>query len=85
MKEKIISSYVSRLTKNDITAFANSNNVPLTDAEVNLIFETIKRDWQELLYNPTAILTNLQNKLSPATFNHVKSFYNLYSAKLHQL
>jgi len=85
MMEKIISSYVNKLTKSDITQFANSNNVSLSTEEVNIIYETIKRDWRELLYNPNRVFANLQTKVSADTYKNITYFYNLYSKKLHQL
>jgi len=85
MMEKIIVSYVNKLTKSDIIQFANSNNVSLSNEEVNIIYETIKKDWRDLLYNPNRVFTNLQNKVSADTYKNITYFYNLYSKKLHHL
>jgi len=85
MMEKIVGSYVTRLTKNDLIAFANSNNVPLSSEEVNILYATIKQDWRDLLYNPNIVFAKLQNQVSPTTMNNIKHFYNIYSKKLHQL
>lgn len=82
MMEKMINSYVNKLTKNDIIKFALKNNIKLTDEEVNIIFDTIKKDWRELLHNPNQVFDKLRNKVSPNTYNNIIYFYNLYSKKL---
>ena len=83
--EKFISSYVAGLTKNDIINFANNNNVSLTTEEVNIIHETIKTRWRDLLHNPNAVFNELQGKVSPETLRNIIHFYNLYSKKLPRL
>ena len=85
MMEKIIGSYVARLTKNDIIQFANNNNVSLTGEEVNIIYNTIKTRWRDLLHNPNIVFNDLQGKVSPTTLQNIIHFYNLYSKKLHLL
>lgn len=81
--EKMINSYVNKLTKNDIIKFAKNNNITLTDEEVNIIFNTIKKDWRALLYNPNEVFASIKNKVSNTTYNNIIYFYNLYSKKLH--
>lgn len=80
--EKMINSYVNKLTTNDIINFASKNNIKLTDEEVNIIFNTIKKDWRALLYNPNQVFADIRNKVSPTTYNKIIYFYNLYSKKL---
>ena len=81
--EKMINSYVNKLTTYDILKFAKSNNITLTDEEVNIIFNTIKKDWRALLYNPNEVFASIKNKVSNTTYNNIIYFYNLYSKKLH--
>jgi Protein of unknown function (DUF2624). len=82
MKEKIINSYVNKLTKDDIISLSNKNNVPLSNDEVDIIFEIIKRDWRDILYNPDTALSNIKGKVSTNTYQSIIHFYNLYSDKL---
>ena len=39
MMEKLINSYVNKLTKQDILLFADKNNITLTNEEVDIILE----------------------------------------------
>ena len=80
--EKMINSYVNKLTKGDITKFAVKNNVQLTNEEVDIIFNTIKKDWRVLLHNPNQTFADIKNKVSTNTYNNIIYFYNLYSKKL---
>lgn len=82
MKEKIINSYVNKLTKDDIISFSTKNGIYLTNDEIDIIFEIIKRDWKEILNNPNHALSNLQGKISDNAYNNIINFYNLYSDKL---
>lgn len=83
MMEKLINSYVNKLTKQDILLFADKNNITLTNEEVDIIFNVIKKDWQELLHNPNKIFNNIKSQVSLTTYNNIIYFYNLYSKKLY--
>lgn len=83
MMEKMINSYVNKLTKNDIIKFADKNNITLTNNEVNIIFNVIKKDWQDILHNPNKVFNNIKPQVSLDTYNNIIYFYNLYSKKLY--
>lgn len=83
MMEKMINSYVNKLTKNDIIKFADKNNITLTNDEIDIIFNTIKKDWQDLLHNPNKVFNNIKSKVSLNTYNNIIYFYDLYSKKLY--
>ena len=85
MIEKIIHSYVNRLTKEDIKNFAYQNHICLTEEEVNIIYFEIKNHWQELLNNPQPIFEQIKSQVSPTTYQNIIYFYDLYSKKLHLL
>lgn len=83
MINKIIGSYVNKLTKNDIKVFALNNNVNLTDNETNIIYQTIKQDWEQLLRNPNPIFNKVKNELNPNTYNKIIELYSIYKKKLY--
>lgn len=85
MIEKIIHSYVNKLTKEDIIRFANQNNILLTEAEVNIIYIEIKNNWRQLLNDPNPIFNKIKSQVSPSTYQNIIYFYDLYSKKLHLL
>lgn len=69
MKEQIIGSYISKITKQDIISFALSNEISLEQQEVDILYETMKKNWKIFLYgNPTPILSELKNVLHPDTY-----------------
>lgn len=85
MKEKIINSYVNKLTKDDILSFSTKNGILLSNDEVDILFEIIKRDWREILYNPSSSLANIKDKISNNTYQSITQFYQMYSDKLSRL
>lgn len=82
MIEKIIHSYVNRLTKQDIIKFANKNNITLNDKEITIIYTEIKNNWKELLYQPNLVFDRVKSQVSPNTYQNIIYFYDLYSKKL---
>ena len=82
MIEKIIHSYVNKLTKEDILNFAYYNNIVLNNEEVDIIYTEIKNNWRQLLSNPTPIFERVKSQVSPSTYQNIIYFYDLYSKKL---
>lgn len=82
MKEKIINSYISKLTREDVISFAIKNNIQLSDEEIDILLNTIKSDWKKILNNPEEALQNIKNKVSDNTYKNIIYLYNLYSDKL---
>jgi predicted sulfurtransferase len=82
MKEKIINSYINKLTRDDIIAFSKKNDINLENNEIDILLEIVKNDWKELLSNPDQFLADIRNKVSDNTYKNIIYFYNLYSDKL---
>ncbi len=83
MKEKIIKSYVKQLTKDDIIKFAKKNDIILTNDELNLIYQAIKNDYDNILANPELALKNVKDKLNSNTYNKIYELYTIYYPKLY--
>lgn len=83
MKEKIIKSYVKKLTKDDIIKFAKKNDIILTNGELNLIYQSIKNNCDNILSNPELTLKEAQKKLNPNTYNKIYELYTIYYPKLY--
>lgn len=77
VKEQIIQSYVNKITKTDIGKFATSNDIPLTEEEIDILYATLKKNWKVFLYgNPTPIFSELKTQLAPTTFEKgIELFY----------
>lgn len=79
MKEQLLQKYVEKITKEDIVHFSISNNISLCDEEVDILYETLKKNWKVFLYgNPTPIFSELKTKLAPTTYEKgVELFYTM--------
>ena len=82
MIEKLIEKYIDRLTKQDIITFANNNNTFLSSNEVDVIYNTIKTYWKDIIFNDyNAILNGIKNKINPTTYIKMKELILLYKDK----
>lgn len=79
MKERFIASYVDRLTKEDILSFASANKISLSDEELEVLYDALKKNWKVILYgNPTPIFNELKSHLSVTTFEQgIELFYTM--------
>ena len=82
MKEKLIKSYITHLTKDDIIMYAKKNNIILNNNEIDIIYNNIKNNTDELLSNPLNVLKNYKNDLSNETYNKLYELYTIYFPKL---
>lgn len=83
MYEKIIESYVNKLTINDIYTFANYKNISITNNEANIIYNYIKKYWM-IFYkeNPTKLFNELKTQLSSNTYDNLIQLYIEYKNKI---
>lgn len=76
MYDFLIKKYVERLTKDDIVKFSVKEGITLTDNEVDIIYEYIKKDWRTFYYgNPIEKLNELKILLSPEAYKRVEKLY----------
>lgn len=79
----LISEYVKRLTKEDIVKFAYKKGIVLKDKELEVIFNTIKKDFKTIIYgNPRGILDDLKNKVELITMNKIETLYEEFRKKI---
>ncbi len=77
----IIKKYVNILTTKDIYEFGRKNNIFLTDNEVSIIYEVIKKDYETLLYNDEKVFNYLEGKISSENLNKIKIIFYEYKKK----
>lgn len=82
MKEKIIKSYINHLTKDDIMLYAKKNNIILNNNELDIIYNNIKNNYDELKNNPLYVLNKYKNELNINTYNKLYELYTIYYSKL---
>lgn len=82
MVEKLISEYVSRMTKDDVISFAQKNGIILNNSELNLIFSNIKENWHTIVYgNARGILDDIKTKVEPLTYQKIENLYVYFKDK----
>ncbi len=83
MYEKLIETYVNKLTKDDIINFSNKQNIILQNYEINIIYAYIKKYWK-IIYkgNPSSIFLDLKNNVNPNTYNKILELYGKYKNKI---
>lgn len=79
MQDFIISNYISKLDKNNITYFALKNDIRLNDNELDYVYKTIKNDYKILLSNNyESVFNESRNKLSSENYDKLYKLYLVY-------
>jgi hypothetical protein len=82
MFSNLIKKYIENLTKNDIISFALNENIKLNNKEIDIIFNTIKNDYNTLLYgNSDKIFEKLKKEINLISFNKIKKYFDYYKEK----
>ena len=78
----IIERYMSMLKKEDVFNFAVSNNIFLSNEELNFTYEFIKKNWQDIVKNPNLFeIEKYKNRFSEENFKKVKQLFKEYHQK----
>ena len=78
----IIERYMSMLKKEDVFNFAVSNNIFLSNEELNFTYAFIKKNWQDIVKNPNLFeIERYKNKFSEENFKKVKQLFKEYHQK----
>ena len=79
----IISKYINKLAKDDINKFALSQNIKLTNDELNIIYNHIKNNYQTFLTkDPNIILNQVKTEVRAEVYNKIIELYNQYKDKI---
>ena len=79
----LVTEYVKRLRKEDINTFALKQGIILTEDEIDIIFDYIKKDYKTLIYgNPRPLLDEVRQKVRPLTYNKIENLYEQFKDKL---
>ena len=49
MKKELIINYINKLTRDDVINYLNKENIEYNSQELDLIFNTIKNDYETIL------------------------------------
>ena len=82
MKDKLLKNYINNLKKEDINAFALNNNITLSNEELDIIYDTIKNDYSNLLYgNHDIVFEQLKTKVSTDNYDKIIDLFFEYKKK----
>lgn len=81
MIKKLIKQYINKLTKQDIVDFALKQGIILTDKELEVIYNEIKYNFDELFYNTECVLNKRKDKLEHTTYLKIKELILIYKEK----
>ena len=83
MNQFIIEKYINKLTKQDIINYTSKQNIPLTTTELDIIYNYIKTKYKDFLAgNREKIFEELEQKITPQTYQKIIELYNLYQNKI---
>ena len=78
----IIEKYMNRLTIEDVNNFALSKNCTLSQEELNFTYLFIKKNWKDILGNPSVFdINRYKSNYSPENFEKIKRVYQEYYQK----
>ena len=85
MKNKLLKNYINKLKKEDIKLFATNNNITLNDNELSIIYDTIKNDYESILYgNHDKVFNELKSRVSSDNYDKIINLFFEYKKKYDQ-
>ena len=85
MKDKLLKTYIKNLKKEDIKLFATNNNIIISNKELDIIYDTIKNEYENLLNgNHDQVFNKLNNKVSSDNYDKIINLFFQYKKKYSQ-
>ena len=82
MISKLIENYVNKMTISDVNNFALSNNINLNNTELDIVYNTIKKNWYTLIYGDyTSIFNNIKDKFETDTYKKIEELFFYFKNK----
>ena len=78
MNKLLIYKYIDKIKKDDIKNYSSSQNIKLTDNELNIIYDYIKYKTNEVLNNPQEVFKKIKDKVSIPVYNKILELYDKY-------
>ena len=74
-----IERYINNMTKDDVNKFALSKNIELSENELTLTYEFIKKNYKNMLGNPKLFdIERYKNNYSKENFSKITKVYQEY-------
>ncbi len=82
MFNKLIENYINNMNVNDVDKFARKNGIILKNEELNVIYETIKNNWQTIIYGDyTSVFNSIKDRISPSTYKKAEELFFYFKDK----
>jgi hypothetical protein len=78
MTRNLIINYINKITKLDIENYISKENIEHTKEEIDLIYQSIKNDYNEILNNFQNYIIRFKDKLNTNLYNKIIEKYNQY-------
>lgn len=79
MNKNLIKNYISKIERKDIINYAKKENIFISESEINLILELIKKDSDIILSNQFLnYIINYKNQFSEEVYNLITEKYYKY-------
>ncbi len=78
MNKQILINYIQKITKEDIQKYISKENIQHTKEVIDLIYESIKNDYNEILNNFQNYIQKVKDKLNQNLYNKIIEKYNQY-------
>ena len=78
MTRNLIINYIDKITKFDIEKYISKENIEHTKEEIDLIYQSIKNDYNEILNNFQNYIVRFKGKLNTNLYNKIIEKYNQY-------
>ena len=82
MYKLFILKYMEKLTKDDISKYALSQDTPLNDNELDLIYAYIKKYPKRILNEPLEVLEEIKDDLNTDVYYKLLELYDKYKDKI---
>lgn len=81
MFKGLIEKYINNLTKNDIDRFAKTQGINLNQIEIDTIYDELKNNLDNVIYNTDMVLYKIKDKLQPTTYLKIIELINYYKRR----
>ena len=78
MNKLLIYQYINKIKKEDIKNFGLSQNIYLTNQEIDIIYNNLKNKTEDIFNNPLQLINDIKDKVSISVYNKMLELYNQY-------
>lgn len=77
----IINNYIKKLNKDDLKKFAKKKNISYSEKELDIVYNFIINNYQELLKEKIEVFKTIKDKINPTLYKQLLELYIEYKQK----